>query len=183
VGSFFLCLGMKRIAIDMDDVMADTTRKIVSVLNHRMGKQYTFEELEANAALRQSFYADYQKDNAFLWEPGFFSDIPVMPNAQAVVKSLCDHYEVFVVSAATEFPHSLKEKMDWLKAHFPFISWTHTVFCGHKYMIQADYLIDDHERNLKTFTGEPILFSAPHNLHLIGYDRVKDWSEVAARFL
>ena len=32
-------------------------------------------------------------------------------------------------------------------------------------MIKADYLIDDHEKNLVNFTeGTPVLFSAPHNM-------------------
>ena len=45
-------------------------------------------------------------------------------------------------------------------------------------MIQADYLIDDHEKNLKTFTGTPLLFSALHNLHIHDYQRVNSWDHV-----
>jgi 5'(3')-deoxyribonucleotidase len=45
-------------------------------------------------------------------------------------------------------------------------------------MIQADYLIDDHEKNLRTFGGTPLLFSAPHNARLEGYQRVNSWQEV-----
>jgi 5'(3')-deoxyribonucleotidase len=46
-------------------------------------------------------------------------------------------------------------------------------------MIQADYLIDDHEKNLKTFNGTPLLFTAPHNLHIHEYQRVDTWDAVA----
>ena len=47
-------------------------------------------------------------------------------------------------------------------------------------MILADYLIDDHEKNLKTFTnGTPLLFSALHNLHIHDYQRVNSWEEIA----
>jgi 5'(3')-deoxyribonucleotidase len=47
-------------------------------------------------------------------------------------------------------------------------------------MIQADYLIDDHEKNLKTITnGTPLLFSALHNLHIHDYQRVNSWEEIA----
>jgi hypothetical protein len=45
-------------------------------------------------------------------------------------------------------------------------------------MIQADYLIDDHEKNLHTFTGTPLLFTAPHNLHINDFKRVNNWKEV-----
>lgn len=174
---------MTRIAIDMDDVMADTSIKIVQELNRKLNTNYQIPDLLEDIDLRARFYADYQGNNSFLWEKGFFEDIPVKPNAQEVIRQLQNHYEVFIVSAATEFPNSLKEKMNWLETHFPFINWTHIVFCGHKYLIQADYLLDDHEKNLSTFTGTPILFTAPHNLHLTGYERVNSWEEVAAKFL
>lgn len=171
---------MKRIAIDMDDVLADTSIKIISEINKRLNKSYSMHELLGNDALKMEFYQDYLAHNSFLNEPGFFLDLPVKENAVEIVKELGKHYEIFIVSAATEFPESLKEKLSWLEEHFPFISWTHVVFCGHKYMIQADYLIDDHEKNLKTFsTGTPLLFSALHNLHIEGYERVNSWNEIA----
>ncbi len=136
------------------------------------------EDLVANDSLKMAFYQDYIANNSFLKEPGFFLDIPVKEKAVDIVKELGNHYEIFIVSAATEYPESLKEKLIWLEQHFPFISWTHVVFCGHKYMIQADYLIDDHEKNLKTFTGTPLLFSALHNLHIDDYQRVNSWDHV-----
>lgn len=107
----------------------------------------------------------------------------VKPGSQEVVRKLCEKYEVFIVSAAIEFPNSLSEKIEWLAEHFSFINWKFIVFCGHKYMIQADYLIDDHEKNLKDFTGTPLLFSAFHNKKLEEYTRLNDWSEVAKLLL
>ena len=174
---------MTRIAIDMDDVMAETSLKIVQELNKKLKTTYQIPDLLTDTNLRAQFYEDYKHNNSFLWEKGFFEDIQVKPMAQEVIKQLQNHYEVFIVSAATEFPNSLSEKMRWLEKYFPFINWTHIVFCGHKYMIQADYLIDDHEKNLTTFPGTPILFSAPHNLQLTGYERVDSWEQVAAKFL
>ena len=175
---------MKRIAIDMDDVMADTTVKIIQYINERVQSEYTYEGLiNASSAEKQSFYDVYISNNDFLWEPGFFDDIPVKSDAVEVIQSLMDHYEIFIVSAATEFPNSLKEKLSWMNIHFPFISWKNIVFCGHKHMISADYLIDDHEKNLKTFTGTPLLFTAPHNLHIQEYERVNSWLEVKSRLL
>ncbi len=175
---------MKRIAIDMDDVMGDTTHKIIQNINQITNSSYTYEGLMSNdLALKQGFYDLYLKNNSFLWEPGFFIDIPVKENAIDVIKSLNDAYEIFVVSAATEFPNSLKEKIDWLQKYFPFICWQNIVFCGHKHMIKADYLIDDHEKNLVTFTGTPLLFSAPHNLHLTSYERVSSWLDVQLKLL
>jgi 5'(3')-deoxyribonucleotidase len=174
---------MKRIAVDMDDVMADTSMKIVDEINNRVNKSYNYHDLFAETPLKYEFYQDYLANNSFLKEPGFFSDIAVKEDAIQVLAALQNHYEIFIVSAATEFPNSLKEKIEWMSIHFPFISWTNIVFCGHKYMIQADYLIDDHEKNLKTFTGTPILFTAPHNTMITGYERVNNWLEVKELFL
>lgn len=69
---------MKRIAIDMDDVMGDTTLKIIQNINRITNSSYTYENLMSNdLALKQGFYDLYLKNNSFLWEPGFFVDIPV----------------------------------------------------------------------------------------------------------
>jgi 5'(3')-deoxyribonucleotidase len=175
---------MKRIAIDMDDVMADTTFKIIQQINEKVQGTYSYDGLmTATDVAKKAFYDVYVANNEFLWEPGFFEDIPVKPNAVEVIQALMEKYEVFIVSAATEFPNSMKEKLNWMAKHFPFIGWQHIVFCGHKHMILADYLIDDHEKNLKTFTGTPLLFTAPHNLHIKDYERVNSWMEVKAKLL
>jgi 5'(3')-deoxyribonucleotidase len=170
---------MKRIAIDMDDVLAKTTHVIIDRINEIVQGEFTYEELMTSTSeYKQEFYNHYLTHNSFLWEPGFFENIPVNEDAIEVVKKLQEQYEIFIVSAATEFPNSLKEKLTWMEKHFPFITWKHIVFCGHKYMIQADYLIDDHEKNLHTFTGTPLLYSAPHNLHITDFKRVNNWKEI-----
>ena len=168
---------MKRLLIDMDDVMADTFAHIVQYVNERSGSNWTKEEVNS-AEMMKKFQVDYLPVRNFLWEKDFFRNIPLMPDAQEVVEKLHKKYELFVVSAATEFPLSMAEKLDWLEKYFPYIGWTHTVFCGHKFMIKADYLIDDHEKNLVNFTGTPLLFNAPHNLHVEGFLRMNSWKEI-----
>lgn len=161
----------------MDDVMADTTLHIMNHVNDRLNKNYKIEEIQ-NPEKYTVFREDYQIIKNILWEKGFFLNIPLMPDAQEVVKKLHQKYELFVVSAATEFPLSMAEKLEWLDKYFPYIGWAHTVFCGHKYMIKADYLIDDHEKNLGSFTGTPLLFNAPHNQHVEGFLRMNSWKDV-----
>ncbi|MBC8110906.1 MAG: 5'(3')-deoxyribonucleotidase [Verrucomicrobia bacterium] len=171
---------MQRIAIDMDDVLADTTGRFIEYAYTRLGKKIKPVDLHGK---NWAEVTEYEHVRNWLFEDNFFRNIKVMADSQDVMKKLCEKYEVFIVSAATEFPNSLKEKIDWLDEFFPFISWKYIVFCGHKYMIQADYLIDDHERNLVSFTGKPILFSAPHNIHLQAFTRVNNWQEIASMFL
>ena len=175
---------MHRIAIDMDDVLADATGRFMEYAQKQHGRPINRKELEGYDWAEQAIGITQSEARKWLYEPGFFRGMAVMPDSQAVMKELVVKYEVFIVSAAVEFPLSMKEKTEWLQEHFPFIDWRFIVFCGHKYMIQADFLIDDHLRNLAAFTtGKPLMFTAPHNTHLNGYDRVKDWKDIAARFL
>jgi len=173
---------MKRIAIDMDDVLADITTRLIEITNERRNTNYQKDQLK-DPAIFQEYYAEYKQVRECLYETGMFRNLPVFEDAQDVVKKLQEHYEVFIVSAATEFPKSLTEKLEWLEEHFPTIGWEHTVFCGHKHMIKADYLIDDHEKNLVKFEGTPLLFDAPHNYHLEGYQRVYSWKEIEGLLL
>ncbi|MCY7350424.1 MAG: 5'-3'-deoxyribonucleotidase [Cytophagaceae bacterium] len=168
---------MQRIAIDMDDVLADATGRFLDYLTTRTGVEVTKQQLWGRD---WADVTDIHRSTIRSWvyEAGFFRDMAVLPDAQDVVQKLQERYEVFIVSAAMEFPLSLKEKLEWMAEHFPFVDWRYIVFCGHKYMIKADYLIDDHEKNLKPFEGTPILFSAPHNANLTGYTRVSTWREV-----
>ena len=82
-----------------------------------------------------------------------------------------------------EFPQSLPEKLKWLGEHFSFLTWRQIVFCGSKAVVHGDYMIDDLPYNLETFKGEKFIFSAPHNLHIQGFQRLNNWQEVGERFL
>ena len=82
-----------------------------------------------------------------------------------------------------EFPNSLNDKLDWLNEHLPFLTWRQVVFCGDKRMIEGDYMIDDHARNLVHFKGKPYLYSTVHNAGEKGYDRINNWKEAAGIFL
>ncbi len=171
---------MQRIAIDMDDVMAETALKLINLVNDKTGTNWTKESVGRN---HPEFSTHFLPHRDVLFEKGFFRDIPVMPDAQEIIKKLHAKYEIFVVSAANEFPLSLSEKLEWLEEHFPFIGWKHTVFCGHKYMIKADYLIDDQPRNLLTFEGKGLLFDAPHNQDVVDFQRVMSWKEIEGLLL
>jgi 5'(3')-deoxyribonucleotidase len=56
------------------------------------------------------------------------------------------------------------------------------VFCGDKSIIRADFMIDDSVPNLTGFTGQAILFTAPHNVLDTAFPRVDDWLDVADYF-
>lgn len=168
----------KRLIIDMDDVLADTGAKILRIFNEKNDLHLTkdfFEDKDFYSYVHQSHFVSYRND---LFEPGFFSDLEVFADAVEVIRSLSEKYEIFIVSAATEFPNSLHEKFQWLSFHFPYISWRNMVFCGDKSIVKGDIMIDDHARNFEHFEGEKFLFHSMHNTQTEGYRRVRDWKEI-----
>jgi len=171
-----------RIAIDMDEVLADTIEKFIEVYRRDHNTELLLQEMngkEFHELLPDTLNHSWRD---YVNAPGFFRDIPVIPHAVNVVKELCQKYDVYIVSAAMEFKHSLIDKYEWLAEHFPFIDWKHIIFCGYK-IVNVDIMIDDRIRNFAGFGGRPILYSSPHNFYITEYERVNNWSEVAGILL
>lgn len=167
----------------MDDVLADTGAKILRLFNERNNLNLSpdfFEDKDFYAYVRQDHFRSYRDA---LYEPGFFSDLAVFPDAVDVVRALHAKYEIFIVSAAVEFPNSLTEKYHWLAFHFPFITWHQMVFCGDKSIVHGDIMIDDHARNFENFKGETLLFHSMHNTMEEGHRRVRNWKEIGTLLL
>ncbi|MBY0535981.1 MAG: 5'(3')-deoxyribonucleotidase [Chitinophagaceae bacterium] len=173
----------KRIIVDMDEVMADVLGAMELWYKERYAAPIDYDRMK-EGSLVKGFPEEVQPImRQRLFEPGFFRHLPVMANSQEVLKAINDKYELFIVSAATEFPNSLKDKMEWLNDHFPFISWRQLVLCGDKKLVTGDVMIDDHGRNLVHFPGEKWLYHAPHNVLVTEYERVMDWEEIGKRLL
>jgi len=172
---------MKRIAIDMDEVLANTNARFSEWYERYTGIKITEEQLFEKGQ-KIYHYVGHPELRNQLHIKGFFKDLPLMPDSQEVVKWLSEYYEIFIVTAAMEFRNSMEDKYDWLEKYFPFISFKNVVFCGRKDMIIADYLIDDHVKNLTNFTGKGILYHAPHNLDNTEFTRVKNWKEIKTFF-
>lgn len=56
-------------------------------------------------------------------------------------------------------------------------------FLWKKNIVKTDYLIDDNPRQLQIFEGEPIIFTAAHNINETRFKRVNGWKDVEAMFL
>jgi 5'(3')-deoxyribonucleotidase len=167
----------------MDEVMSDTMGAMIEWYAKEYGLPVNYERM-LGTGWGKGFPEQHQqiiRDR--LLSPGFFRDLPVMKDAVDVIKEMNNRYEVFIVSAATEFPNSLKDKLDWLLEHFPFLTWRQLVLCGDKRLIYGDFMIDDHVKNLVHFKGKPYLFTTPHNLNVTEYERLNNWEEAAGIFL
>jgi 5'-nucleotidase len=175
---------MKRVLVDMDEVIADTTAGMVQWYKKQYGGDIDYAKMLEGGSLVKGFPEEHQElVRQQLFKPGFFRHLPVMDNSVKVLEEMNKRYEVLIVSAATEFPNSLKDKFDWLEEYYPYFTWQQLVLCGKKNMIEADFMIDDHSRHLQYFKGKPYIFTAPHNLNERGYDRLDNWNEVGEVFL
>lgn len=163
----------------MDEVIADVRPKFLEIYEREYGRRLQKEDYWGKK-IYQVGGADRIRERLF--EKGFFADLPVMPGSQEVIRELMDDYEIYITSAAMEFRASFEDKYDWMQQHFSFIPWKNWVFCGDKSVILADYMIDDHAFNLRTFVGKGLLFTASHNIHETGFTRVNDWAEIREFF-
>jgi 5'-nucleotidase len=171
---------MKKISIDMDGVLANVYGQFLTMHAAEFGNVVTPEEMTGKPE-----HVAFPNALKYVNSAGFFRTAPLMEGCREVVRKLNDHYKIFIVSAAMEFPNSLTEKHAWLNEHFPFITWQQMVFCGSKEIVKADIMIDDHFKNLNFFTGETILYTQPHNklADSLHHRRVENWKEIEAILL
>lgn len=171
-----------RIAIDMDEVIADPISKFIKLYNRDCAVPLDLVLDPGNEIYHHVPESVNMKWFDYINEKGFFRDLPVIPGAIEGIQKLQEQHEVYIVSAAMEFRNSLEDKYDWLAEHFPFISWQNIMFCGDK-IIEADILIDDRIKNFKDFKGRPLLFTSPHNMLITNYERVDTWEQVLKAIL
>ena len=168
---------MQVIAVDMDGVLSDTVEQFLSWEQRETGRRKSMEEIMGKPEIEA-----FPNSRKYVFTPGFFRTARVVKDSQNVLFELYEKYEVYIVSAATEFPQSLSEKLEWLNEFFPFVPWQRIVLCGSKEIVRAEIMIDDHFKNLNHFKGETsLLYTQPHNaLADKGrHRRVKDWQEIA----
>jgi 5'-nucleotidase len=170
-----------RILIDMDDVMADAGERFFEWYERDFGVRYTKEHVMGTKLSEIVPPEHRQVVKSYPHREGFFKDLPVIEDSKEMIEALSTMHEIYIVSAAMEFKHSFLDKYEWLDDHFPFIPWKRRIFCGNKHLIKGDVLIDDHDFNLSVFPGRPIVFTAPHNIHYTGYERMQNWLD-AKRF-
>ena len=176
-------MSLKRICVGMDEVMADAIAEHLIRYNREFQRNLTKEDLRGKRFWQIVPELHHEALDELLRAADFFEDLDVMPDSPRVLAELQRHYEVFIASAAMEVPNSFNPKFRWLQRHFPFIPYTHIVFCGDKSILRADYLIDDNPRQLQAFSGTGILYDAPHNANITGYTRVRNWLEIESLFL
>lgn len=169
--------------IDMDEVMADTYGAHIEIYNRDYQECLTHETCLGNEVWQTIPTERQESVRQHANTVGFFRELNPIEDSQNVIRELSKKYEVYIASAAMQFPNSLLEKSEWLDEHFPFIPWQNRILCGHKHILRGDILIDDRSYNLKDFEGRGLLFTSPHNIHSNGFERVDHWQDVAEKLL
>jgi 5'(3')-deoxyribonucleotidase len=165
-----------RIAVDMDEVIADTVAEHLTRYNRDYNGNITKADLRGKWIWDVVAIDRHPRLEEYLRSDDFFDVLDVIPDAQRVLRRLQQQFEIFIASAAMEVPTSFNAKYRWLERHFPTIPATNIV-------LRADYLIDDNPRQLRRFSGTGILYDAPHNAAVTGFRRVHNWLEIESLFL
>ena len=171
------------IFVDMDDVLADTYGKHIELYNKEHKQELSLAHIESGEVWHNVPEMHQESILQHAYQEGFFRNLEPIKDAIQVMEALYNKHEVYIATAATQFPNSLKEKSDWLDQYMPFITWEHRIMCGHKFILKGDLLIDDRTYNLEKFDGDTLLFNSPHNINDTGYTRVSNWLEIAERLL
>jgi len=131
---------MKRIYIDMDDVLCD----FIGDFN-----QARLENPEVR--FPQGVI-------------GFFENLPPLPGAIDSVNRLREVADVYILSApSVHNAHSYSEKRLWVEQYFGYEFCDRLILSCHKNLLQGDYLIDDYEsgKGQEGFEGELVVFGSP----------------------
>jgi 5'(3')-deoxyribonucleotidase len=171
------------IFVDMDEVIADTYGAHIEIYNAEFKGQLTAKKCLGTEVWRMVPEAHQESVRKHASRRGFFKNLKVISHSQEVLQKLSEKHNVYIASAAMQFPNSLEEKSDWLDEHFSFIPWQNRILCGHKHILKGDILIDDRNYNLERFDGRAIQFTSPHNVNTQGFERVNSWLEIDEKLL
>lgn len=103
--------------------------------------------------------------------PGLFSQLSPIEGAVKAVKTLSNHYDVFILSTAPwRNPSAWSDKRTWVTKFFHGTFYKKIILTHRKDLVMGDYLIDDRSRNgASEFSGEWIQFSS---------EEFPDWDSV-----
>jgi len=173
----------KRIAIDMDETICDTMTRHLDWYNQEFNQNLTKQDLMGTKIYHRVPAEHADRVRSYPDNPNFFVDLIPFADAICVIDALNQHYEILIATAAMEHPTSFAAKYEWLVKYLPFLSPMNFIFCGNKGVVNADYLIDDSSRHFQHFSGQGVLFTAPHNINEAADVRVNNWQEIKEYFL
>ncbi|MDM1407833.1 hypothetical protein [Myroides sp. DF42-4-2] len=169
------------LAVDMDEVLVDSITLLVEQYNKAYSTNLSKQDLFGKTIYEclPSSHIPFIKEQQNSVD--FYQEVAVMEGAQEGIAILSEKYDIYVVSAALEFPLSLASRCTFIAKNFPELTWKKLIFCANKPIIKADIILDDMTENLVGFGANGYLFTAYHNAMLKYPNRLNSWEEVVER--
>jgi len=129
---------MKRIYVDMDDVLCDFMKAYQESKNKNPELKFPQSQL------------------------GFFVNLEPIKGAIESVNKLRKDFDVYILTApSNRNPHSYTEKRLWIEMYFGYEFTERLIISSNKSLLIGDYLIDDYAdgKGQESFQGELIQFA------------------------
>lgn len=190
----------KRLLIDLDDVICQGAFLWAANKAARKTKAnaLTYEDLD-EYEISKALESDRQKEIYYdiCTNRDIYKHAYLLPNAYEVLEKLIQKYDVYITSACVyntrpnESGKYHRFKFDYIIRALPFLEPGKFIFTNAKYMVTADFMIDDKLENLQgKHIDKKYLFDSYHNkkytdvqLKEQGVERIKDWKEIESVLL
>lgn len=107
----------------------------------------------------------------------FFFRLQPFPNAINILEKLSKKYNI-LIATNPKTHRAATEKYWWCTLWLPFIPFESIIMGGWKWMIDADWIIDDNPLYLEKFTKKTIVINKKYNKNIICDYRVNNWKEI-----
>lgn len=170
-----------KIAVDMDGVLVDLCTYWLDLYYQKTNELVREEDLVDFDMFKQ--VKQPKVLNKILLSKHFFSNPkPYKDTLEYFPKLLKDErFEVFIVTQCPrDSERAMFEKRMWLRKYFVDFDQKNFISAHKKYMIDADFLLDDNDRHLEDFRNEnkkSVCMSHCYNLNAVCDYRVENWKE------
>jgi len=190
---------MKRLFLDMDNVITDYSEAACSWLNKEFRNRKYDErtelfrtrvpdQLEQYEVLKNYKLYDLleiKRLNQAMWDtPGFWDSMLPISGMGNELPKLREKYEIYIATRPIWNLVCVPEKLSWIQTHLPFLYPDRIIFTGNKGILSGDILVDDNFQHLLEFQGKRIIFTQPYNLAYTQFGfRVDSWKELVQLLL
>lgn len=180
---------LKRVMVDMDETIVNLTDPWFDILNEQAGTSFTRDDVNMYDCVK--FYEPYLSEEEVLkpfYKPGFWLELPPLDGAIDAIKILAaSGYNVFILSSPWYSQYCAWEKTLWVEKHLKFLGPNRLILTRNKYLIDADYFVDDHVEMIQYCKGKKILidrgWNREHDCPPGWFKRVRDMEHAASYIL
>lgn len=180
---------MKRVILDVDDVMAGFRVSAHRIIQERFGVVVTPEmDLTWDVTGVLERQEDRDEMNRIIEEPGFAASLPVLPGSVEAVREL-RHRRVEVPFATSPNEKSetwMQERRLWLRRNYE-ATEDEIAQINRKHWLWADAMVDDKTTNVERWckfhpTGIGLVWDQPYNRSASALARARSWRDVLDLF-